>query len=195
MKDQGEEKPGRSRPRWLQHGNRKSSVFLVGGSLVVGVLAGAGGAFAVVPAATETSEYVALQERMGRTADSTSAKITDQSKQIRELEEAAEAVKAQEIAAKEKEAELDARDAALDAAEQVVADSKFSDGIHLVGTNVAAGVYSLADSSDCYYVWKTSTGADADIIDNNIVNGPATVTLVDGDIFETRGCGEWSKAS
>jgi gas vesicle protein len=180
---------------WFRFGKRKSNLIFACVGLAVGAIVGAGVVSAIAPEATTTSEYVELKARMDRTADSTSAKITDQSKQIRELQEGAEAVKAQEIAAKEKEAELDARDAALDTAEQVVADSKFSDGIHLVGTNVTAGSYSLADSSDCYYAWKTSTGADAEIIDNNIVNGPATVTLVDGDIFETRGCGEWSKAS
>lgn len=66
------------------------------------------------------------------------------------------------------------------------------DGVHLVGTNATRGAYS-ANGVERYYVWKTSTGADAQIVDNNIVTGPVTVTLVAGQTFETTSCGTWTK--
>lgn len=70
--------------------------------------------------------------------------------------------------------------------------NQFGDGVHLVGTNVTPGVYS-ATGVECYYVWKSGTGADAQIVDNNIVTGPVTVTLVAGQTFETDQCGTWTK--
>lgn len=85
------------------------------------------------------------------------------------------------------------REAAVTAAEAVVAASQFSSGVHVIGTTVQAGTYSTPGGTSCYYVWKTGTGADADIIDNNIVDGPATVTLNDGDVFESSRCGTWQK--
>lgn len=93
----------------------------------------------------------------------------------------------------EREKALEGREAAVQVAEQVKADSEFFGGVHTVGTSLAAGTYSTTVTSGmCYYVWKTGTGADADIVDNNIVKeGPATVTLVDGQVFESSGCGTW----
>lgn len=88
---------------------------------------------------------------------------------------------------------VDEQQKTLDARQQKVEASEMVDGVHLVGTDTAPGIYSLTDSSDCYYVWKTGTGSDADIVDNNIVSGPATVTLKAGEVFETNGCGAWTK--
>ncbi|MFT4051592.1 MAG: hypothetical protein QM677_04985 [Microbacterium sp.] len=89
-----------------------------------------------------------------------------------------------------------ARESAVQETEDQIAASSFGSGIRLVGTNTAAGTYTTEEitSGMCYYVWKTSTASDADIIDNNIVeSGTATVTLQDGDIFESSGCGTWTK--
>lgn len=105
-------------------------------------------------------------------------------------------------AAAERETELDKREAALDeretkisAAEAQQAANQFGGGVQTVGTTITAGVYTANVTSGlCYYAWKTGTGAAADIIDNNIVeSGPATVTLEDGQIFESRGCGTWKR--
>jgi hypothetical protein len=71
----------------------------------------------------------------------------------------------------------------------------FADGLYVVGTVFPAGVYTTEgpSRSSCYYAWLTSTGSDADIIDNNIIDGPVTVTLVDGEVFESSGCSTWFK--
>lgn len=91
------------------------------------------------------------------------------------------------------EARLKTDQAALDEKTRQVQSTQFGDGVHIVGSTVVPGVYSITSSTGCYYVWKTSTGSDAQIIDNNIVNGPAVVTLKPGDIFETSRCGTWTK--
>jgi len=71
----------------------------------------------------------------------------------------------------------------------------FGNGLYVVGTVFPAGVYTTegAEGSSCYYAWLTSTGSDADIIDNNIIDGPVTVTLVEGEVFESSGCKTWIK--
>lgn len=95
-----------------------------------------------------------------------------------------------------READIAVREAAVKKTEDQVAANSFGEGIRLVGKNTTAGVYTTGaiTSGRCYYVWKTSTGSDADIVDNNIVkSGTATVTLRDGEIFESRNCGTWTK--
>jgi hypothetical protein len=86
-----------------------------------------------------------------------------------------------------------AREDAVTKAETQITASQFTDGVHLVGTNVAPGTYSITESASCYYAWMSGTGSDANIVTNNIVSGPATVTLKAGDVFETSRCGTWNK--
>ncbi|WP_033104843.1 hypothetical protein [Microbacterium profundi] len=108
--------------------------------------------------------------------------------------EAEYTTKLEELAAME--ADLAERETAVSATEKEIAANSFGGGVRLVGTNTAAGVYSTGEiaSGMCYYVWKTGTGSDAGIVDNNIVkSGTATVTLNDGDVFESNGCGTWTK--
>lgn len=97
----------------------------------------------------------------------------------------------------ERAAELDERENAITETEQQIEASKFGDGIYVVGEDIAAGEYRTdgADGSNpvgCYYAFLSSTGADADILDNNIVEGQTRVTLTDGDVFESSSCGEWT---
>ncbi|MDQ1130252.1 hypothetical protein [Microbacterium sp. SORGH_AS_0888] len=108
--------------------------------------------------------------------------------------EAALASAKQDIA--KREADVAAREAAVKKTEQQVAANSFGEGIRLVGKNTAPGVYTTGTitSGRCYYVWKTSTASDADIVDNNIVkSGTATVTLRDGEVFSSNSCGTWTK--
>jgi hypothetical protein len=73
------------------------------------------------------------------------------------------------------------------------ASGTFSDGVHVVGTGgVAPGSYATTSADSCYYAWLSDTGADADIIDNNLIDGDVTVTLAEGDVFESNGCGAWT---
>lgn len=95
------------------------------------------------------------------------------------------------------EADLKAREAAVTQREKkvtAVESTSFTSGVLIVGTDVAAGTYRTTGVDDCYYAWMSGTGSDADIIDNNIVSGTATVTLTKGDVFESSSrCGTWTK--
>jgi FKBP-type peptidyl-prolyl cis-trans isomerase len=200
-----EDKPRRPRPDLSQHRTwllalaRRPQV-VVPVALVLGALVGAGVVAAATPAATATSEYQALEARLDRAVEAKDEDLAEQRAQIRdlrvekgELEAAASDVKRQQLAADARDAELATRESAVGAAEASKKASQFSDGVHIVGTTVAAGVYSISSSDSCYYVWRTGTGSDSEIVDNHIVSGPATVTLRDGEVFETSRCGTWNK--
>jgi len=100
-----------------------------------------------------------------------------------------------------KEAELKTRedavakreDAVKTTEQQIAANSFQSGGVIIVGKTVAPGDYTTNGVTNCYYAWKSDTTKNASIIDNNIVSGSATVTLADGDVFESNRCGKWTK--
>lgn len=80
-------------------------------------------------------------------------------------------------------------------AEPPAQPQSFNDGVYVVGATFPAGVYSTEGSKSgmCYYSWLTSTASDADIIDNNVIDGAVTVTLNEGEVFESKGCKTWTK--
>lgn len=71
----------------------------------------------------------------------------------------------------------------------------FGEGTWEVGVDIAPGKYKTTGTSGygCYYArLKTGDGSMGDIIDNNISQGPATVTIKSTDgYFETNGCDSW----
>lgn len=74
----------------------------------------------------------------------------------------------------------------------------FGAGLYVVGTSPVPGTYSTtgpdgSNGAGCYYAWKSGTGSDADIVDNNIIQGSGVVTLAAGEVFETQGCADWVK--
>lgn len=93
--------------------------------------------------------------------------------------------------------ELDDREKAVKATETELANNSIpGDGVYVVGKDVKAGVYKTTGPSGgnpvgCYYAFKNGTGADADILDNNIVKGQSSVTLKPGQVFETSSCSDW----
>ncbi|WP_106539945.1 hypothetical protein [Haloactinopolyspora alba] len=118
----------------------------------------------------------------------------------READERAVALDKREKALDERAAALDERESAISETEQQIEASTIGDGVYVVGEDVAAGEYRTdgADGSNpvgCYYAFKSGTGADAEIIDNNIVDGQARVTLSEGDVFESKACDEWTAVS
>lgn len=82
-----------------------------------------------------------------------------------------------------------------------VADRKentIGPGMYEVGVDVKAGKYKTSGPNGsnpvgCYYAWKSSSGSDADIVDNNIVKGQSVVTLRDGQFFEISSCEDFVK--
>ncbi|WP_402464165.1 hypothetical protein [Isoptericola aurantiacus] len=113
-------------------------------------------------------------------------------------------------AAEERQSELDERTAALDRREQDVSDredavaktekriaaNRISDGTWTVGDDVEPGTYRITEAvtGDCYWaVYRSGTNKD-DIVANDIVSGGfPTVTLRDGQDFESSRCGTWDK--
>lgn len=155
----------------------------VGSGYAAGYRAGDSRSAAAIDAKDAAQTQLA---RVEKSLDSTQA-------QYEAIKQKAGDIAAREAAVGARESAVSAQASAAAAAAQQVASSSFGNGVHIVGTNVAAGTYSRGAGSGCYYVWKTGTGSDADIVDNNIVDGPATVTLKDGEVFETSRCGTWSK--
>ncbi|MBT2513400.1 hypothetical protein [Arthrobacter sp. ISL-30] len=180
--------------------------------LVAGLIAGAVLGLAARPAVSSTKEYAALSGELTgkiKDAETTISQLrsagSDKDAQIKTLQSAADGVKTleQQLAEKEKalagkEADLASREQKFSEAQKQVAANQIKNGLHVVGGDVQPGVYTTAgpdgtNSVGCYYAWMTSTGSDADIKDNNIVRGVATVTLVNGEVFESSSCQPWSK--
>lgn len=112
-----------------------------------------------------------------------------------ELAERAAALDELEAELDETAKELNEREASVSAAEVEKSEREFGGGLHTVGKTVSPGTYMTnVTSGFCYYAWKNGTASGAGIIDNNIVEeGPATVTLRDGEVFESSGCGTWTR--
>lgn len=70
------------------------------------------------------------------------------------------------------------------------------DGVWTVGDDIPAGTYKVSEplTSMCYWgIYKSGTN-QADIIDNDIVDGgKPTVTLKKGQDFKSSNCGTWVK--
>lgn len=159
------------------------------GTIVASTLAAtyyAGWAGAVRQAATAQEDLASVSDER----DTARTQLATAQTKIRQYE-------SQRAELSDRETAVIEREKAVEVTETQIAASSFGGGVRLVGTNTTAGIYTTGEitSGMCYYVWKTSTASDAGIVDNNIVeSGTATVTLNDGDIFESRGCGKWTKS-
>ncbi|GAB3228274.1 hypothetical protein GCM10027447_20270 [Glycomyces halotolerans] len=112
------------------------------------------------------------------------------------------AVIMRELEADEREEELDARESELQewenelkGIEEQVKANTVTEGIWTVGVDIEPGSYRATDvSSDCYWAILASGSNGSDIIENGIPGGGnPTVTLEEGQDFETSRCGEWVK--
>ena len=122
----------------------------------------------------------------------TAARLVDQAED--ELRTGQEEIAQREADLAAAELAVAGREAAAGAAEAQKKKQEIRNGVHVIGTTIEPGVYQTAGSKDgCYYAWMTGTGSDADIVDNNITQGSATVTLVAGEIFESSMCAIWTK--
>jgi hypothetical protein len=105
--------------------------------------------------------------------------------------------------------ELDARAAALDEqaaavkvredavtkTEQAIAANTVTDGIWTVGVDIEPGTYRATSvAADCYWAVLVTGSNGSDIVDNGIPGGGSpTVTVKEGQDFETTRCGEWTR--
>jgi hypothetical protein len=99
----------------------------------------------------------------------------------------------------QRQKDLDAKSADISGREAAVSQQEtqsVGDGIYEVGKDMAPGKYhtNSPDEYGCYYA-LLSAPSDAgfdNIIDNNNVDGPATI-VVNSPYFESNGCGTWQK--
>jgi len=119
----------------------------------------------------------------------------DLEKKVSTLEGEAAAVAQQAADLEEQAAEVAEREAAVSKTEDQVAANTISEGIWTVGVDIEPGTYRTKESPyDCYWAIYTSGTNQDDIIQNEIVTGGIpTVTLSEGQDFETNGCGDWVK--
>lgn len=145
----------------------------------------------------EQTKYDALKKQLDDTVASDSKAIA----QARTDAEAAAAKKLgeEQAALSAKESELNGqadalkqREAAVSTAEAAKKANSFEDGVWEVGTDIQPGKYKAADaSSSCY--WAKLDAHDS-IIDNDLPNGPTTVTIETTVAkFKTSNCGTWVK--
>lgn len=115
-------------------------------------------------------------------------------------------IPSREATVEEKEAELSSREKTLVADEKSVAKREKAvgiiereiqantidgEGIYAVGKDIKVGTYKTTGSPGCYYAVLNSTDT-SDIADNNNVDGPAFVTVSDGQYLQLSGCAEWT---
>lgn len=166
---------------------------------VVGAIGGAAVASGPAPDPTSSPQYLSLKSELASVRQELSAANTKRDHALHDVEVWADRAEAAENKASElddREAAVAQREAAATAAEQEVAASTIRQGTWTVGLDVAAGTYRTAEpvGGDCYWsIYRSGTNKD-EIIQNDIVTGGTpTVTLSDGQDFETNRCGTWVK--
>ncbi|HUY48331.1 MAG TPA: hypothetical protein VMV92_21810 [Streptosporangiaceae bacterium] len=75
------------------------------------------------------------------------------------------------------------------------ATSMSADGVYVVGVDIQPGTYhttgaSAAGGGQCYVARLSSTNTN-DIIDNNITNGPSTISTGQAKAIDVSGCKPW----
>lgn len=179
-------------------------------ALVLGPLLLAGVAFGVGAAAYDDSDELAAADRtierqndqieeLGDSLDNVTTRWHEEqaiNEEVRaELRRVQTEVQDRQAALDAREADLDARSVELDARIAAAKATTFGDGIHQVGRDIQPGQYHTDGSpGGCYYALLTApSGAGVDhIIDNNNVEGPATL-VIDSPYFETSGGCTWTK--
>lgn len=186
---------------------RHTTVILLAVLLIVAV---AGMAVATTTAVREQTHAESLSAGLDQTtterdtaldrAESAESRIASAESRADEAEQAGDARQAElderESGLEEREHDVADREKAVSKTEQKIEDSRIDEGVWTVGTDVAPGTYRTTEpvSGDCYWaIYRSDTNQD-DIVQNDIVTGGRpTVTLRDGQDFETNRCGTWDK--
>ncbi|MER7114393.1 hypothetical protein ABT332_07855 [Saccharomonospora azurea] len=135
---------------------------------------------------------------VGAVGDSKATKVvTEQVEVPGEIPgEQREALQQREAELDERSTELDAREAALQKEEQEVAANTIGEGVWTVGVDIEPGTYRATDvSSMCYWeIRQTGVTGFEGVINNGLPGGGnPSVTLSEGQDFQTNRCGEWTK--
>jgi hypothetical protein len=171
----------------------------------------------VLPDPTKSDEYIALSAQKTELDESIGTLeedyqgvrgkyaelLTDIQDRERAVDSEREKVEEREAAAAAAQEKVKAAEAAVKKREDAVSGSEakqaantVSEGTWTVGTDIEPGTYRTKEDvgSSCYWgIYTTGTNGD-DIQANDIPGGGRpTVTLVEGQDFNTRRCGAWQK--
>lgn len=107
-------------------------------------------------------------------------------------EDAEAALETEREKLKEREAELKEREAAVASTERQAAANSFEgDGTYIVGEDVRPGTYKSSGGHGCYWA---RLDRDEEIIDNNLSDGPAVLTIKSSDAqVRVSGCAAFQK--
>lgn len=178
--------------------------------LIIGI--GIGGASAETPDPTESTDYTTLSDKLDATQaelDATQAELDEANADletiagelperedqleadIETLAEEQDSLKTAQGKLKKAQAAVAKREKAVGITEKTVAANTINgEGVYRVGTDMQAGTYRSVDNVDCY--WMLSSDANgSNILQNNIVTGPALVTVSPGQFFNSTRCGDW----
>lgn len=185
-------------------------IFLVGAGTGAGIAGNQLPADDNLKVQARLTELAQLRDTAKDQAADTEQELTERAEQLdireQQIEQDAAALDERETGLDRREKSLDKRESGLKKREKslraeerrIAANTVSGDGVFVVGEDIKAGTYKTTGPAAggigaCYYAFKSGTGADANIIDNNLVQGPATVTIRAGQIFETRSCSKWKR--
>ena len=138
---------------------------------------------------TLQGDYEALQEQVKEREDELDTRAGKLDERESGLDERADALD-------EREASLDEREKAVQGAEEQQAANSITSGTWTVGVDVKRGTYRTKEavSGMCYWgIYESGTNKD-NILQNDIVTGGhPTVSLSEGQDFESSRCGTWVK--
>lgn len=155
---------------------------------------------------SELSDANRALEQRERRVESLEQRVSNLRAELREIDtaqlaivqaEAAEREAERVAAEKEAEAEAERQAAAEQAAEEAREARTVRNGVHQVGVDIEPGTYrtsgpSRSDIPMCYYArLRNNSGEFGAIISNNVVEGPAVVTVKSGEYFESSSCSGW----
>lgn len=97
--------------------------------------------------------------------------------------------RAQDLAAAEKD--VAARERKVGIVETTIAKNTIAgEGMYEVGNDIKPGTYKTTGSTGCYYAVLSSPDT-FDIVNNNNVDGPAILSVSNGQYLELSGCADW----
>jgi len=178
-------------------------------ALLLGIALGAASAGAAPEESPEYKSLAADLDEAEAAVASSADELTAAQDELRDvagdLPAREDAVEKAEAALEKREEELSESEAAVQAAskavrkrekavglveKQIANNTIPGDGIFEVGVDMKPGLYKTSGTADCYYAVNADANGN-NIKSNNIVSGPATVSVSQGEYFETSGCADW----
>ncbi len=184
--DQAAPAPAKKRRRWVWP-------VAAGGAFLLGIgIGGAGGG----GDPTQSEEYQQVLQQRDDARDALGGADARAAAAEARAQESIDAADARQAELDTREAAVAAREAAVTGAEEQAAANQVGDGIWTVGRDIEPGTYRTIDAvtDTCYWGIYRSGSNGADIIENDIVTGGfPSVTLSEGQDFNSSRCGTWAR--